>query len=225
MAETVISPPSYPIAPEGTVTVERPPLDDMSGVTMDPELGQRLRPGEVINFDYEQYRSVAQSLGATQKEIDSTHVDVLDKANAEKDGGGYYKNVDGIPVTAVVYKGSSTRDAEKMSKRLAHETQHRLDFERGVFDKSDLKEGYSKSSERQRRGAAQLMAGVAALIGAKVGVPEIPGALLAVGGAASLPLGLRNLMRFQATYAANPAELKAKSAEKFGQGKKIISTT
>lgn len=197
----------------------------VAGLTMDIELGQHLKPGEVIEFDFDAFYKTAKDMGATDEQITDLHLDIIDPQYRPKGNRGSFGWVEDpesgetIPLTEIVI---DTKEPEDMNRTLVHETQHYVDDANGE-ELGSSSRAYKDGIEATRKAKKAITAmglGVIGLLGThKAGLEAA-----AIPNVAMLAWGWSKIMIAHG-YISHPSEIKARDAEKKFGNTKIISIT
>ena len=99
----------------------------MPDVSMDIALGDHVRRGQVIDFDYDSYRTVAHDMGLGDDAIDRLQIHLENRSPGRTLGRTSYD--DQTPqITVGLKRGISRRTKRSLNNTLAHETQHYADM-------------------------------------------------------------------------------------------------
>lgn len=189
-------------------------------ISMDTKLGQRLKPGEAINFDYDTFRSTAHERGLTDEQIRKLHIDIVDPSyQTDGAGGRFHKPTEDMPPLAeVTFNPKTKRSVARHNNALAHETQHYIDDEAGILPDHSDNDVYAEAIRQGRIAKRIMQLGALETAGAFIGLG--PGAAVLVGP----PTATVGLMKAQlyGGYHDDPMEQKAREAEKIFGDRPII---
>lgn len=107
-------------------------------VRMSTELGKKLNPGDVLDFDYDAYASLMRNMGASsvKHEENPLRIEFRTSANLPITFGGGYLPVETIqfPWVLMPFRNTSKRNVKNTNSVLVHEIQHYVDDLKGGYD-------------------------------------------------------------------------------------------
>ncbi len=199
--------------------------DSAPAVSMDRRLGARLKPDQVIDFNYDAFMTGARELGATDDEIANLNVEVRDsrprtplerlqKFFGHAAIGAYYPAQNRIEA---VYDPDSPKETDNT---VFHEVGHYLeDLQGHLYEETDqTREHSANNSKRFKRDMAL---GSAAMVATAALTGDLQTGLLV--GMTSTLASVADVARF--SYKHDPAETRAQVHGQGQQQRGVVTVT
>lgn len=211
--------------PIATPVEQNTPPEYVNNVAMDIELGSMVRPGEVIEFDYDAYYSLAKDMGASDEDIAQLNIEVVSPMSVPRNYNGSYSAAlgqDHTPQHKVKVVMGRFRAEKKMNRIMAHETRHYIDNQQGNLE--PLSEKYLKAVEVSKHQGRHLLA--TCLGGAALVTGAITGNIVVSGlGVPLIAYQFVKAKQVLGAYGREPSEVRARKAEKeFGDRRSLTVT-